>query len=122
MANKGFFQEKFQFTLPAVGEAGKPWATLKSAQVKRNYYVSNEMPTGQAICDPTEDFRDITFAGARSEDSCTTRESIVKGYVRGNILPTDDNYYNEHVQPFYGEVIGEDGPGFLERNNTLDRL
>ena len=49
--------------------------------------------------------------------------SLREGFARKRMLPTDDEYYHEHVDVFYRSVTDEDGnESFAERGNTLDRL
>lgn len=119
-----FLQEKMEFLLPKPTRPANnnEWQDQKDTGRKVSFSDSlNKMPILDLEEESNNTFLPLTFAGTRSEDSCTTSESIVKGYVRQVMLPTDDNYQGEHAEPFYGEIEGEAGVGFVERNNVCDR-
>lgn len=132
-------KEKFQITLPGKETGNEPWATLESAQTKKNEYAYNnstsaqevggrfnEMPTGMDI---TNQFGGQNEKMGYSLNGDTTdvtsfspEKSFKKGYFKKPMKGTDDQYTGEHIDLFYGEAYGDDGEvGFLERNNYLDR-
>lgn len=57
---------------------------------------------------------------------CDTPKDLTRGFGAYEMSGTDDMYTNEHVDLFYGEVVGQDDVGdkvvgFAERNNYMDR-
>jgi len=131
-------KEKFQITLPGNETGDEPWATLESAQTKKNEHAYNnrrageivdgcfnEMPPGMDITDQTGGTNEklgYSFNGEGTDVTQPTKGYLKKGYSRAGMKGTDDQYTGEHIDLFYGEAYGDDGEvGFLERNNYLDR-
>ena len=131
-----FFQEKFEFImpLPRKNEAIKQWGSYEDDvrdpvdpfQSVANGNL-NVLPPGQHIelqagTSVIDDFGPLMFGGARSEDSCSDKDEYIrKGFRRLDLEPTDDNYTGESADAFYNTVEGEEGKGFVERHNYLDR-
>lgn len=120
-------QEKFQATLPRPPKGPSGWASDKSARrAKKAPGYLNCLPPGQDIeAQELADLRSQPFSmGGETDVSQDFQGATRKGFKRLQMRPTDDEYTNEHVAPFYGEAVDtETGDvGFLERNNVLDRL
>lgn len=59
-------------------------------------------------------------AGDRTQD--LSAQSLLVGFDRKEMRPTDDMYTREHNDAFYDEVSVDGVTGYVERNNYLDRL
>lgn len=118
-----FMQEKNQIlNKPRPPEKTK-WADLNSALHAASDYTA-DMPPGDDIMnqDHVEEFTPISLGG---EHSVTDHVSsgLKKGYTRGKMNPSDDQYPGEGIDLWYGEAVDDQGNvGFLERNNYLDRI
>ena len=123
-------QEKFQITIPyskTAGETdGKNWASFESQRNTSgnvqpgNASNFNRMPTLNADDGRAQFVKG--FGGDTDVSGDVEPSSMLKGYKRLDMSPTSDIYDGEHVDLFYGEAVDENGkPGFLERNNYLDR-
>jgi hypothetical protein len=136
-------QEKFQVTLPPAPdvEDGNEWRSFASARTtgEAGFIHSNNkdavadvtmktnfLPPGMEI-DNQRRVRigamPVSLAGATDvSERPTSPEGMREGFVRYNLDGADDQYTGEHMDHFYGEVVGDGGnPGFVERNNYLDR-
>ena len=117
-----FLQEKIQIILPVKEQVTAEWKTPESARRVSQPNLSSQMPTGQDLGhDDIENWRDGGLAGQTSVTDNVTH-SIRNGYTRAEMKPYDDQYTGEGIDLFYGEACGEDGVGFMERNNYLDRI
>jgi hypothetical protein len=132
-------KEKFQITLPGKETGNEPWATLESAQTKKNETNEcnrtsdeeivgkfNEMPAGMDITNQfggQNEKMGYSLSGDTTDvSSFSPEKAFKKGFFRKEMKGTDDQYTGEHIDLFYGEAYGDDGEvGFLERNNYLDR-
>ena len=134
--------EHFQITAPAKEEAGEPWVDFNSVRKPRlvtggkldlpskqgHSYTTdrlNIIPSTE-ILEPTQSWGDLQRAGATDVTDNVNDADIIRGWDRHLIKPQDDQYTGEHVDLFYGTVVGmDDGgnkvTGFVERNNYLDR-
>lgn len=136
-------QEKFQITSRqnSTGEADGHWVTDKQARHtgesgrlhKNNTRSADEvggkfnmLPPGMDINDQarrTIEDMPRSLAGASDVSADTNPKALREGYKRHSLGGADDQYSGEHVDHFYGEAVGDDGnPGFVERNNYMDRL
>ena len=98
-----FIQEKMQVTVTQTDESdGEHWVSFESA--RRSSGMEDRMP--------------LSLAGETDASKDTNRSALADGYTRRKMSGIDD----ENVDLFYGRVVGEDGEGFLERGNYLDRL
>ncbi len=116
-------QEKIQVTATPEALQTDTWVDSKSA--RRANMPSDDgakfncMPPGMSI-DNQKDAdihaTPLVLAGT-SDVSCDTNpESLARGFTHRAMGGTDDQYTDEHVDYFYGDV-----GGFVERNNYLDR-
>lgn len=107
-------QEKFQILAPGKVESGEGWTSFESARRPRpqNGLV---LPSTE-IEEPTLTSMRLDLAGATDVTDCVNVPDINRGFVKGKMSPTDEEYTGEHVDLFYG-----DSGGFVERNNYLDR-
>lgn len=133
-------QEKFQVNYPqSKDDSNHEWVTDKSARTKKGVpgregscdsysnVLFNTLPPGSDITDAElTDARVMPMAGCLGSGTQITEDvtvgSLRKGYDRKKLLGTDDMYTREHNDAFYDVVKDENGEGFLERNNMLDRL
>jgi hypothetical protein len=115
-------QDKFQVIMPSKPQKNE-WAELKNNQRKCVVTDSNEMPSinRENQSGNVDRFVPISLAGEHSVTDHVS-SSLKKGYTRGVMNPSDDQYTGEAIDMFYGEVEGDDGVGFCERNNYLDRI
>jgi len=123
MANRGFFQEKFQFfNAKPKPSTNNEWADQKSTG--RKFKAEDVyMPVGDLAKEHlANDFEAITLGGTRSAETQINAKSIKTGFNCDQLEPTDDNYTGEHADPFYNTIELEDGTGFCERHNYMDRL
>lgn len=108
--------ERFQVTVPAKEEAGEAWADLKR---RVHPQTQLEMPPGYDAQGPVDSFENVV---AGQNDPTNVRlnllsdKNLQRGYGKGKMAGTDDQYTGEHADQFYG-----DAGGFVERNNYLDR-
>jgi hypothetical protein len=58
--------------------------------------------------------------GDRTQD--INKRSLKQGFNRHPLRATDDMYTREHNDAFYDEIEVDGAVGFVERNNTLDRM
>ena len=135
--------EHFQITAPAKEEAGEPWVSFES--VRKPRLVTRgmlDLPSKQGgslpvsrlnlipsteILEPTQSWSNLDRAGSTDVTDNVNDVDIIRGWDRHLIKPQDDQYHGEHVDLFYGTVVGTDDAdnkvtGFIERNNYLDRL
>lgn len=140
---KGILQEKFQIAPKTPDENGESWADFESVRKTyptpgSEYYDAttrpgvpesasfsdprfNQVPQGMSV-DPTADTSmPLSLAGESDVSNKVNPGMIKKGYHRGNMRPTDDQYNGEHIDLFYGEATVDGETGFVERNNYLDR-
>jgi len=132
-------KEKFQITLPGKETGNEPWASFDSVRTTKNEHAYNNQTSAQEVDGQFNEMpagMDITNqAGGKNErlgyslsgdttdvTSFNPQTDFKRGYRRGGMKGTDDQYTGEHIDLFYGEAYGDDGEvGFLERNNYLDR-
>ena len=136
-------QEKFQVTLPPAPneDDGTKWKSFESARLtgEAGFIHSNNrdaaadvtmktnfIPPGMEIDNQVRKRiigMPLSISGASDvSDKPSSPEGFKEGFVRYNLGGADDQYTGEHMDHFYGEVIGDDGHvGFVERNNYLDR-
>jgi hypothetical protein len=123
-------QEKFQIIMPPAKEKHE-WTDLNAsrrvaqdqANSKNDLGKFNELPPGEDIMAQTyvERFVDGGLAGETSVTDHVS-SSLKKGYTRGDMSPSEEQYGGESIDLWYGESVDEDGNvGFMERNNYLDR-
>jgi predicted Zn-dependent protease len=133
-------QEKIQLTVPIKDEAGEGWVSFAEARQSqacvpsfcgvdnnaRDVSKFNNMPPGMDIDNQNAlDLHQmpLSMAGETDVSADTNDKSFAKGFTRRDMRGIDDQYTDEHVDLFYGEVVDENGKcSFLERNNYLDRL
>lgn len=116
-----FMQEKFQIINKPRPPEKTEWADLKSA-IKTNVEFNN-MPPGEDIMTEThsDHFTPISLGGEHSVTDHVS-SSLKKGYTRGKMNASDDQYVGEGIDLWYGEAVADNGDvGFMERNNYLDR-
>ena len=137
-------QEKFQITVPYTkkdeNKGDEEWCDVNSARKpgtlghspKNNKTVeemvvfkTNMLPPGMEIANQGGielDHFAFDLAGTTDVAQDTNLSSLRDGFTRRQMKGTDDQYTGEHMDHFYGEAVGDDGnPGFVERNNYLDR-
>jgi hypothetical protein len=150
-----FIQEKFQVNYPEVDAgaegAGRPWASSRSARVKKGtpgredraggdpqaQFMNNarffqSLPPGMDGEDQEETDQRVfneSIAGNRARGHNAgdvtqdlTAKSVKAGFDRKECCPTDDMYTREHNDAFYDAPEVDGVTGFVERNNYLDRL
>jgi len=120
--------EKFQMTVPFKETESEPWVSGQSARINTGNTPPGEgsqfnvMPVGYDATCSRDNFQE-GFGGDTDASEDVEPSSMLKGYQRRPMGPTDDLYTGEHIDLFYGEVKDEKGNvGFAERNNYLDRL
>jgi hypothetical protein len=139
----GVVQEKFQVNNPQNrnDDSESGWKSDKSARVTKgvpgkdrpgnsraeNAYLYNSLPPGMDITDQEmADVREMPMAGCRGTGSQVTDDvtamSMRQGFDRKSLRPTDDMYTREHNDAFYDSVTVDGVEGYVERNNTLDRM
>jgi hypothetical protein len=80
----------------------------------------NYMPPGMDIANQySVEIRDMAvgMSGETDVSADTNAEAFAEGFTKKKLKATDDQYADEHVDLFYGDV-----GGFAERNNYLDRI
>ena len=142
----GILQEKFQHDYPQQrnDDASSGWQTDSSARVKKNTpgregahggdggirfvndaVMFNSLPPGMDIEDQEmTDQRQfpIVMSGASDVSRDWNPEAVARGFQKKPMRATDDEYSNAHVDAFYAEMDVDGEVGFVERNNTLDRM
>jgi len=142
----GIVQEKFQveFGQNKNDNAHSGWVNDKSARVKKGMPGREGLPGGDPATQtmnnalflhslpPGMDVEDqevtdqrvmkLVMSGESDVSQDYNTESVKHGFTKRKMLPTDDMYTNEHCDAFYSEMTVDGETGFLERNNTLDRL
>lgn len=140
-------QEKFQVVSTPSPDEQHGWTEARDARVKKmmpgregvrggdgasrfvnNAAFFNSLPPGTDIED--QEVVDIRQMGMSFNGNMPTgyatgdvtngevnRTSLVTGFDKKKMSPTDDMYSREHNDAFY-----DDCGGFVERNNMLDRL
>jgi hypothetical protein len=124
-------KEKFQITVPGKDTGNEPWASFKSArnvhgeQTLNNTTATQEvggkfntLPPGMDIGDQMRSDQHAMeyFLDGQNDVTKDDPDFLKKGFSRGKMKGTDDQYTGEHIDLFYG-----DAGGFIERNNYLDR-
>ena len=142
----GILQEKFQHDYPQQrnDDASSGWVTDKAARAKKNTpgregrgggdpgyktmdnaVMFNSLPPGMDIEDQ-EMTDQRKFGMVMSGESDVSRDysaqACKKGFTKKAMRATDDEYSNAHVDAFYAEMDVDGEVGFVERNNTLDRM
>jgi hypothetical protein len=122
-------QEKIQVTVvPTPTENGEEWVSFESvreSQANVDTEKLNHMPPGMDICNQcSSEINSMprSCAGETDVSMDTNPASFSEGYRRRMMRGIDDQYTDEHVDLFYTTVKGEDGEGFAERQNYLDRI
>ena len=118
-------QEKMQVTVPEPkgNDDGNAWVDVSSARINTGnlrpdlFRKFNQMPRGYQVVTAREDFRQGFGGDSDVSGDVVNPDALGKGYQKLAMGMTDENYTNEHVDPFY-----DDAGGFVERNNMLDRL
>jgi hypothetical protein len=124
-------QEKFEYRArPNSNEENETqWVSADSVRNTKGMRtrvnaMDQYLPPGSNIEDQhVSDQRPTPFSmGGETDVSMDyNAQSVLMGYSRREMLPTDDMYTNEHCDAFYGEMTVDGVTGFLERNNMLDR-
>ena len=135
-------QEKFEIRAPYLetDDAGNEWKHVDSVRCQypedhrhldlgdgAEDAVFNKLPS-TGLKEPVIDYDKMDLVTMDSSDTCfvSTPENLYRGFAVHEMRGWDDLYTMEHVDLFYGEVVGThdlDQPaiGFAERNNYLDR-
>jgi hypothetical protein len=117
----GIVQEKMETTAPPAKKEPNFWASDASARRKASPADRRETSLRADTENVGASFPSVV-SGESDVSRDYNRQSERKGYTRLKYLPTDDAYTNEHEDAFYGEARDGKDVGFVERNNTLDRL
>lgn len=122
-------QEKIQVTVvPTPKENGEEWVSFESCrefQSNVDTDTMNRMPPGMDISNQRSfqiNQMPLSCAGESDVSADTNPSAFADGYLRRKMRGIDDQYTDEHVDLFYTTVVGEDGEGFVERQNYLDRI
>lgn len=102
---KNLMQQKFETRLPRPKPEDGEWVSDAGARKPKAAPVMARTMSGET--DVSHDWN---------------RAAVADGYKRLPMKPTDDTYTDEHVAPFYSPRIVDGDEGFVENNNTLDRL
>ena len=113
------------------GREGLPTGDSNS-RFMNNAVMFNSLPPGmdiedQEVCDIRRmgvnlagNMGNELARGDRTQD--VTRRSLVTGFDRKMLRPTDDMWTREHNDAFYDTIDVDGVEGFVERNNYLDRV
>lgn len=113
------------------GREGLPCGDSNS-RFMNNAVMFNSLPPGMDIDD--QEIADIRRMGVNVAGNFPTAlapgdrtqdlnaRSLIRGFDRKALRPTDDMYTREHNDAFYDTVEVDGVEGFVERNNMLDRL
>lgn len=106
-------QEKMQMVAKRPKQPSNEWSSLASNR-KVTSQTKLQMPGKQ---DYMEAMPFTIDSSPLTPDGSVTAKELSQGYGNGKMMPTDDNFTNEHYDEFYA-----DAGGFAERSNYLDRI
>lgn len=122
-------QEKIQVTVVQnKKDSENEWASFESCRESQSGVDTvnmNCMSPGMDISNQNSsqiNQMPLSCAGESDVSADTNPSAFADGYLRRKMRGIDDQYTDEHVDLFYTTVVGEDGEGFVERQNYLDRI
>lgn len=110
--------EKLQITAPAPLNENSDYESWVSFASTRVVFPQDHLllPPGE-IQEPALVDMPLTVAGQTDVTNASEIATLRAGFLKHDMVATDDQYQMEHEDLFYG-----DAGGFVERNNLLDRI